>query len=146
MADIVRKTANLFDGVLLDGYTDENYEQVGNLTVYKTIKIMLSAGMYTVSYENPVNIIRYIHDNLYEYNQGNNITEFTFTTTTPNYVYLGFRLSASSTTPWDNSNIMLNTGSIALPYEPYWTHNFTKFDGTNWIDAAVKEWDGSQWQ
>lgn len=46
------------------------------------------------------------------------------------------------------NTLMVNVGSTALPYEPYldWQHSLKKYDGTNWIDTAVKEWDGSQWQ
>ena len=28
----------------------------------------------------------------------------------------------------------------------YWLHSLRKYDGINWIDATVKEWDGSDWQ
>ena len=27
-----------------------------------------------------------------------------------------------------------------------WLHSLKKFEGTDWINATVKEWDGSDWQ
>lgn len=46
------------------------------------------------------------------------------------------------------SDIMLNEGETALPYEPYgWLHSIRKLTtATGWHNASVKEWDGSDWQ
>jgi hypothetical protein len=57
-----------------------------------------------------------------------------------------FDYGSGSTTITTVSNIMLNTGSEALPYEPYgWVHSLRKLTTTGWHNATVKEWNGSQW-
>lgn len=44
------------------------------------------------------------------------------------------------------SDIMLNTGSKALPYEPPYVHSLRKLGAsTGWYDTQCKEWNGSQW-
>lgn len=42
---------------------------------------------------------------------------------------------------------MLNTGSTALPYQPYldWLHSLRKLTSNGWVDASVNPWDGSDW-
>lgn len=115
------RTGNLFDGALLSGfYKNASFDlDTSGGTVYKSIKVYLVAGTYTVSFEHNVNIVRQILDGIYSENIGSNIDSYTFTTTTDTYFGISFRLSQSSSTSWDNSNIMLNTGSQPLPYEPY---------------------------
>jgi hypothetical protein len=55
--------------------------------------------------------------------------------------------SQADITPSAVTNIMLNEGSTALPYEPYgWVHSLRKLTSNGWQDASVKQWDGSQWQ
>ena len=49
--------------------------------------------------------------------RGENLSQYTFTTAA-NSVYIIFQGSASALNDWINS-LMLNTGSTALPYEPY---------------------------
>ena len=131
MADLTRKTANLFDGTLLGGYySDENFNLRGDEAVYKSIKVYLTAGTYTFSWGKNVSIARYIIDD--EYNQGGLVDtqSYTFTSTTDGYVGVSFRDATSSSTVWDvTTPIMLNSGSIALPYEPYgWVHSLRKFE------------------
>lgn len=115
------RTGNLFDGTLLSGfYKDASFAlDTSGGTVYKSITIHLVAGTYTVSFEHTVHIVRQILDSVYSENIGSNISSYTFTTTTDAYFGISFRLSQSSSTPWDNSNIMLNLGSTPLPYEPF---------------------------
>lgn len=115
------ESKNLFDGALLSGfYKNASFGlDTSDGTVYKSIKVYLVAGTYTVSFEHNVNIVRQILDSIYSENIGSNIESYTFTTTTDTYFGISFRLSQSSSTSWDNSNIMLNTGSQPLPYEPY---------------------------
>ena len=62
--------------------------------------------------------------------------------------YIRFSYCKGSLNPDDISAIMLNNGSTLLPFQPYldWQHSLKKFDGTDWIDATVKEWDDSDWQ
>lgn len=38
-----------------------------------------------------------------------------------------------------NGEFMLNTGSTALPYEPYWPPSLKKYDGSAWQNATVHD-------
>ena len=116
------RTENLFDGLLLDGhFTNANFSTAGNADVYKSIKVFLHAGTYTFSWGKNVNIIRLIIDG--NYSQPPSITNtqsYSITITTDGYVGISFRDATSASTVWDvTTPIMLNTGSTALPYEPY---------------------------
>ena len=119
------RTANLFDGTLLKGFYGSAYFNLNapDSSTYRSIKIFLSSGTYTISFEHNVNIVRQILDGVYTEDMVEGVNSYTFTATTDAYYGISFRLSQSSSTPWDNSNIMFNTGSTALPYQPYkdWT-------------------------
>lgn len=148
MADVKRKTANLFDGTLIGGYfTNIEFNTSGDTAIYKSIKVFLTAGKYTFSWGKNVNVVRLIIDGAYS-QPGNiiNTPSYTITTTTDGYVGISFRDTISSTA-WDNTTpIMLNSGTTALPYEPYgWVSSLRKLTTTGWRDAEVKEWDGSVW-
>ena len=82
-----------------------------------------------------------------------NISPVTITTENDGILKLYKRILGSGIQPTkdlfdDGEWLMLNTGSTALPYQPYldWQHSLKKFDGTDWIDATVKEDDGTNWQ
>ena len=129
MADCKRKTANLFDGTLLGGYyTSANYSTSGDEDVFKSIKVYLPAGTYTFSWGKNVNVVRMIIDGTYSQGGSTNISSYTFTSTTDDYVGISFRDTTSSSTIWDvTTPIMLNIGSAPLPYEPYgWLHSLRK--------------------
>lgn len=129
MADSQRKTANLFDGTLLGGYyTSVNYSTSGDENVFKSIKVYLTAGTYTFSWGKNVNVVRMIIDGTYIQGGSTNISSYTFTSTTDDYVGVSFRDTTSSSTVWDvTTPIMLNEGQTALPYEPYgWKHSLRK--------------------
>lgn len=69
-------------------------------------------------------------------------TDYSITATAPNnaeYAIINYTT--------DNNEVMLNSGSALLPYQPYldWKHSLKKFDGTDWINATVKKYDGSDW-
>jgi hypothetical protein len=111
---------NLFDGVLLAGVWDTADSRTStDSNAYKSFKLNLPAGTYTISFAVAVNIVRLIIDGALMENIENDITSYTVTTTTDNEVGFSFRITGTPHTPWDNSNIMLNSGSTALPYEPY---------------------------
>lgn len=129
MADLQRKTENLFDGTLLGGYyTNENFALSGDEDVYKSIKVYLTAGTYTFSWGKNVNVARYIIDGAYTRGGLVDTSTFTITSTTDDYVGVSFRDATSSSTVWDvTTPIMLNLGSEPLPYEPYgWVHSLRK--------------------
>lgn len=116
------KTKNLFDGGLTGGYyRDTSMDQMmGDGTVFKSFKTYLHAGTYTLHFDIRVSFVRAIYDNTLYQNPALNVDTFTIQTTTDGYVGFSFRNSESSTTPWDDTTtIMLNTGSTALPFEPY---------------------------
>ena len=115
------RTSNLFDGTLLGGYyTGANFNTSGDELVYKSIKVYLTAGTYIFSFGKNINVVRLIIDGSYSQTVATDINTYTITSTTDGYVGISFRDTTSSSTAWDNTTpIMLNTGSTALPYQPY---------------------------
>lgn len=118
------RTDNLFDGILLDGYyTDNTLTTLTSSTgIYKSLKVNLPAGTYTVVYSEAVLIIRYIELNGdYMTNPAGKSTveSYTFTLNSNSTISLGFRNSTN--TQWDDSiKIQVVTGSIVpSKYEPY---------------------------
>ena len=119
---ILRSTNQLFSGMLLSGLWSsvDTISDRGHFA-YRSFKTYLPAGTYTISFASAVNIVRQIADNALTENIGTNLREYTLTTTTDNYIGFSFRLTGTTMSPWDNSNIMLNAGSTAMNYESYVT-------------------------
>lgn len=113
------RTENLFDGELQNGYWN-NVTDLAQATsdVFKSFKVYLPAGTYTVSFKTNINIVRLIADGVLTQNIGNNMTSYTVTTQQDGDVGFSFRITGTQV-PWDNSDIMFNAGSNALLYEPY---------------------------
>ena len=132
------RTANLFNGELQNGYwnTLETLAQTSS-TVFKSFKIFLPAGTYTITFATNVNIVRLIADGAVTQNIGNNLTEYTFTTQTNDDVGFSFRITGTSQVPWDNSDIMLNIGSVAIPYEPYGYRVPVTIEGKNLLQNTA---------
>lgn len=120
---LYRVRKNLFNGALIDGvYADNTLNNVDMATgVFKSLSVHLNAGTYTLSFSTNVNVVRYVEKNvLYTINPAINVSSYTFTLFNANRIGFSFRDATSSTTQWDNNiNIMLNSGSEPLPYEPY---------------------------
>ena len=100
------RTDNLFDGTLLDGYYTDNTltTLTSSIGIYKSLKVNLPAGTYTVVYSEPVLIIRYIELNGdYMANPAGKgtVESYTFTLNSNSTISLGFRNSTN--TPWDDS-------------------------------------------
>lgn len=113
------RTANLFDGELQPGYWINTTDLAQTSSeAFRSFKIFLPAGTYTITFATNVNIVRLIADGAITQNVGNNLTEYTVTTQTDGDIGFSFRLTGTTQVPWDNSDIMLNEGSTALPYEP----------------------------
>lgn len=86
---------------------------------YKSFKIYLTAGTYTISTSNNTRIIRTIIDGQYSVVGLPVADSYTFTTTINGYVGLSIQMSENNV-PWDNTTLlMFNVGSSALPYAPY---------------------------
>lgn len=145
MADSQRKTANLFDGTLDAGYySNTDFDLVETGDIFKSFKIYLVAGTYTIKWSIPVKAIREVRDGVLTINPFDNSDTWTLQVNTDGYYGISFRNMTS--TPWDNSvTIMFNIGSTALPYESYFIHSLKKYT-SDWENAAVKQWDGSDWQ
>ena len=133
------RTDNLFDGILLDGYyTDNTLTTLTSSTgIYKSLKVNLPAGTYTVVYSEAVLIIRYIELNGdYMTNPAGKSTveSYTFTLNSNSTISLGFRNSTN--TQWDDSiKIQVVTGSIVpSKYEPYGYKVPVVMNGKNLFD------------
>lgn len=133
------RTANLFNGELQNGYwnTLETLAQTSS-AAFRSFKIFLPAGTYTITFVTNVNIVRLIADGAITQNIGNNLTEYTFTTQTNDDVGFSFRITGTSQVPWDNSDIMLNISSVAIPYEPYGYRVPVTIEGKNLLQNTVK--------
>ena len=115
-----RTCRNLFNGELSKGYWSSTTALADTTSrSFRSFKINLPAGTYTISFQTAVNIVRQIADGNLTQNIGNNITKYTLTTQTDGYVGFSFRITGETQTDWDNSNIMFQKGSTATPYEPY---------------------------
>lgn len=114
------RTGNLFNGDLQKGYWINATDLAQTSSeAFRSFKIFLPAGTYTLSFEINVNIVRLIADGTLTQNIGNNLAEYTVTTQTDGDIGFSFRLTGTTQVPWDNSDIMLNSGTTPLPYEPY---------------------------
>lgn len=113
---------NRFDGTLLSGILSNNefycYEDTPG--VFKSIKVYLEAGTYTISFGIPVNIVRSILDGTYAIVGYTNVTSHTFTVTTDGYVGFTFRDATSISTLWsDDTRIQIEEGSAVTDYVEY---------------------------
>ena len=150
MADIAIKSLNLFNSTVEQGsYNPSNgTERASDTRVRTKFDNILSAGNYTINCTGSTGgVVMYIYstNDTSAFIASESITDwqnlpYSFTLTTDRYVRFGFRKSDNSNiVPSEISNIMLNAGSTALPYKPYWAHSLKKFDGTTWQNATVQE-------
>lgn len=152
MADLTRKTANLLDYKVL--FSNSFVKETASFKYYR---ITVTANtQYTLksnapaSVENAVTTFLYGRsDTMSTANDGlyTDVAK-TITSTDDGYVYIAVRKAGTSTTipavtetDFDNGTytIMLNEGSTALPYEPYWQHSLRKLTTNGWQDASIKE-------
>ena len=114
------RTENLFDGTLETGYfynTDFDLTATDN-PVFKSLKVYLPAGVYTLKWSVHVRAVREVNNGVLIQNPFENSDTLVFQVNSDGYFGISFRNLSS--TQWDNSaTVMLNTGSTALPYEPY---------------------------
>ena len=115
------RTENLFDGTLLNGaWSSANMSsRVVIGAVYRSMKLTLSPGIYTLVFSENVYLVRKIVNDVYS-EPNTETSGMTFTVETLSDVGFSFRMPASFQTPWDNNVLIsVNLGSTALPYEPY---------------------------
>lgn len=114
------RSDNLFDGTLLIGYYYDSIDNLQYSQNFRSFRIQsLSAGQYTISWNIPVKLVRAYYNGTMHIDVGDNLTSYTVTSSDGDIAF-SFRDATSAQTPWSNSNtVMLNTGSTALPYQPY---------------------------
>ena len=135
---IVVSGKNLFNGELLQGYyTDSTMSTLASQNSnYKTIKIYLKKGKYTLSSNINLLIVRFITSQVYQSNPaGSNLTKtFTFEIENDGYISLAFRNENNQT--WDNStNLQIEIGDTATTYEEYTSPTIT----TIYLDSPILE-------
>ena len=135
---IVVRRKNLFNGELLQGYyTDSTMSTLASQNSnYKSIKIYLKKGKYTLSSNINLLIVRFITSQVYQSNPaGSNLTKtFTFEIENDGYISLAFRNENNQT--WDNStNLQIEIGDTATTYEEYTSPTIT----TIYLDSPILE-------
>lgn len=118
------RTGNLFDGEVvqggLDGGTGAEFDSDKRC---RSSYILLDAGTYTISISSShtIGLFIFSSSNVFETFVSYSNSPITFSLETVKKVRLGFSTHYGNVSiiPSDISNIMLNTGSTALPYEPY---------------------------
>ena len=115
---------NLFDGELLDGYFSNDISTIGgDKTVYKSIKIKLTKGTYTLSFDKPIYIVREIKDGTYAQKTETH-SAYTFTVNTDGYYGISFG-DAIGMVEWTHTQAMIEKGATATSYEPYQSNVLT---------------------
>ena len=135
---VVVSGKNLFNGELLQGYyTDSTMSTLASKNSnYKSIKIYLKKGKYTLSSNINLLIVRFITSQVYQSNpSGSNLTKtFTFEIENDGYISLAFRNENNQT--WDNStNLQIEIGDTATTYEEYTSPTIT----TIYLDTLIYE-------
>lgn len=135
---VVVSEKNLFNGELLQGYyTDSTMSTLASQNSnYKSIKIYLKKGKYTLSSNINLLIVRFITSQVYQSNPaGSNLTKtFTFEIENDGYISLAFRNENNQT--WDNStNLQIEIGDTATTYEEYTSPTIT----TIYLDSPILE-------
>lgn len=147
MADSQRKTENLWDAEFEQGGINISGNPVTSSERIRAYKAVQPNTTYTFSSTKYVRLI-------YGYNDGEKVgiiydvgfglsQSVTFTTQS-NCTRIGIVIAASTTAtgnilPSGISDVMFNTGSTALPYEPYWQHSLRKLTtATEAVDTTVQ--------
>lgn len=118
------RSKNLFDGVLLAGFfnlTGAITESGMTAGVTKSIKVNLTKGVYTLSFDKLVYLMRYWVDGSTDATfEATHCTFYTFEVTSDAYIGFSFRDDTSNTTLWDETApIQLEAGDTATAYTPY---------------------------
>lgn len=129
------KTGNLLaENDLLSGYWGSDLRIISPTSkIYKSFKIDLPQGTYTLSSEYNTRVIGFVINGTYS--TDSKILPWTFTISEPQTVYASFRLE--SNVNWDGW-VMFNEGSEPLPYEPFGYKIPILTSGKNLIGEIVK--------
>ena len=124
--------SNLFDETLTSGlYENKNFDTtITESTKFKSIKIHLPVGTYTLASSVSLMLVREVVDGVYG-NIGKLGNTYTFSVTVDGDV--GFSFRRSDEADWDDSdNVWINEGTTATDYEPYIipTEHTPNSDGT----------------
>lgn len=91
--------------------------------VYRSAKVYLKKGEYTISFGVNINIARLVKDEVYTSSfpaTMNNISSYTFTVESDGYFGISWRDTTSSSTVWDDTTpVQIESRSSATSYEPY---------------------------
>ena len=140
MADLTRKTANLFDpnstryhmgkgsnnriGSVANGAMF--YIEAAPNTNY-TIKIHTTDSTFVRLYLSNAPIVENVAESYNVISESETTINPEVTISNTNYTYLWIQAGGTWYTEHGGESIMLNTGSTALPYEPYgWVHSLRK--------------------
>lgn len=123
--EVLSTGKNLFDGNILGGYIgSSDFKLYDDNGVYKSIKIYLKKGTYTLSSTKPVNIIRLVKDGVYEpISDKFNIKTHTVTLNTDCYFGVSMRDSTSVNTIWEGIDIQIERSLTNSPHEPHKSNN-----------------------
>lgn len=120
------RTGNLFDGAVEQGsFQGTNGDLVDSPKRVRSIGIQLSGGNYTISATGCDNVILLVYSTAADYILSESTTKFqdlpfSFSLNDERIIRFALKKNDNSNIlPSDISNIMLNEGSTALPYEPY---------------------------
>lgn len=125
---ITMKGKNLFYATVEQGSFNVNTgEEIESATrVRSQYGDLITSGTYTINATGADDVVVYVYDNTsgtWNSSQSQIVWQslpYTFTLSSSEYVRFGFRKTDNTRiVPSDVSNIMLNAGSTALPYEPY---------------------------
>lgn len=110
---------NLFNGDLIDGIlSSESFDSYA-MDDYKSLKIYLRKGTYTLSVNNVVYVARTILDGVYTIS-GIYLNDTVYTFTIDRDGYVGFSMRLDPATEWDDATkIQIEKGETATEYTPY---------------------------
>lgn len=158
MADSQRKTANLVDTAnKVDNkaiiVTDNTVSIIDSSASFIYTYLSITSGNYTIKaalngslYSSNARAIAFYDINK---NYISGISYSVIDTIDNGYTFTVPDQTAFTQITCDKAftDVMLNAGSTAEPYEPYgWVSSIKIYDGTTWQTAAVKEYTGTDWQ
>ena len=133
---IIRRTEQLWDGVLYDGFFNSknfilNYSSRPG--VYKSIKVWLQPGNYVLEFNPIVYMVRTLVNGEYSENSYNTEKVY-FTVNSESYV--GFSFRNTSNTKWDSNPSTISVKGMYSTDPPVPLPALPTVDGTNIVDYA----------
>ena len=138
---------------LVNGYySNANFDMGSTSNTYRSFKVWLTAGTYTISSSVSLAIERGIVDGVLSANVASAVTSYTFTANTTGYVGFSVRKYGSFDAWDDNNTLQLEAGSSATAYSPYFTDTLslptpiTLRSAGSVAEKAYLNEDGSAWK